>query len=183
MADTDQLEAVVAAPSDVVTQVQPVETEFEKRDRELAEAEHKFVDVVENAAEIRIAVGFKTGGKSTGRPRTGLISRAYRRMLQKFDPDDPEGKTYAEGIAMAMIKAAMRGDVAAAKEIREVTEGKVPQRVEVEFSGGVTVDHILSEATDAELDAIIGTYVAEAKLLPDGEQGPDVIDGEYVDVR
>ena len=44
----------------------------------------------------------------------------------------PPGATIADGIAVALAIKALAGDVAAAKELREATEGKARIRVEVE---------------------------------------------------
>lgn len=54
----------------------------------------------------------------TGRPK--LLSESYRQWLKA--PND-EGVTNAAGLAMAIGKKALKGDVGAARELRQATEG------------------------------------------------------------
>jgi len=42
-----------------------------------------------------------------------------------------KGSTDADGIAVAMVRAAMRGKLEVAREIREATAGRAPQRAEM----------------------------------------------------
>lgn len=53
------------------------------------------------------------------------ISEAYSRLLNQIVPNDPEGRTFAECIANAMVLRAIRGDVQAVKEITDRIEGRV----------------------------------------------------------
>lgn len=66
---------------------------------------------------------FKPGvsGNPGGRPKA--LSEAYRDMLARVDESDAQKRTHAELIADALKKQALKGDVAAAKEIRAGTEG------------------------------------------------------------
>lgn len=88
-----------------------------------------------NAANSEKTVGrpFPKGvsGNPSGRPKgSGRLSKAYAsQMLEPF-PNDPHGRTYAEVIAEKQAQAAADGDVAAAREIADRTEGKPTQRVE-----------------------------------------------------
>jgi hypothetical protein len=67
-----------------------------------------------------------------------FIAAAYRVELNKPAPPEIaevlglDGATWAEAIAFAMVRRAAGGDTTAAKEIREVTEGKLPSSVEVD---------------------------------------------------
>jgi hypothetical protein len=67
-------------------------------------------------------------GNPRGRPRSALLSDALRRTLAEVCPEDPE-KTWAEVIADQLIAKAAAGDVSAAKEIADRTEGKTRQAV------------------------------------------------------
>lgn len=59
-----------------------------------------------------------------------LLTEAYKNILEErcLIPGF-EGLTYAEAIAMGMSNAASRGESAAAKEIREATQGKLPEHL------------------------------------------------------
>ena len=96
--------------------------------------------------------GFKPGNqlsKGQGRPRTGKLSQAYRALLAEVEPES--GLTYADLIAIGQIESAIvAGNTAAARELRESTEGKLPETF--------NVHHRLEDATDAELEQIIESY-------------------------
>ena len=79
---------------------------------------------------------FKPGqsGNPAGRPKSITLSEAFRRQLSQPMPDDPEGRTFAEVIAERMCVAASGGDVSAAREIADRTEGKPRQSVDVDMS-------------------------------------------------
>ena len=63
-------------------------------------------------------------GNPAGRPRNTKLTTALREMLGSVNPEDKAGRTYAEVIADAMIRRAMRGDIRAARGIRFATEGR-----------------------------------------------------------
>lgn len=140
-------------------------------DVRLKEAEEDYEDVVDNYGKVlnRHRLSglnmFKDGvsGNPGGRPKTKLISQAYRKVLQEIDPNDPEGRTFAEMIARGMVREAC-GDPRAAKEIRETTEGKLPNVVR--FEGEISVQHILSEATEEECDELIQYYLEKRYGMP-----------------
>ena len=69
-------------------------------------------------------------GNPGGRPKTVLLSQAYREKLAEVDPKT--GKTHAELIAIAQAVQAKRGNVHAARWIADRTEGKVPMQVTAE---------------------------------------------------
>jgi hypothetical protein len=79
---------------------------------------------------------FKPGqsGNPLGRPRSITLSEAYRRALSQPLPGDPEGRTVAEVIATLVCAKAADGDVAAAREIADRTEGKPRQSVDVDMN-------------------------------------------------
>lgn len=69
-----------------------------------------------------------------------VISKAYNvRLSQLVPPEvaaamgyDPEHPlTWAEAMAAGMIERAVTHDTTAAKEVREVTEGKLPERIDL----------------------------------------------------
>ena len=66
-------------------------------------------------------------GNPKGRPKSITLSEAYRRELARVDPNDPEGRTYAEILAERMRERASSGDVAALREMADRTEGKPRQ--------------------------------------------------------
>src|SRR5262245_22282041 len=69
-----------------------------------------------------------------GRPRTRVLSEALRNKLAEVNPDDPEGRTYAEIVAENPVAVACgrgAGAVNAANEIANRCEGRVSQKVEI----------------------------------------------------
>lgn len=69
-------------------------------------------------------------GNPKGRPRSRTLSEAYRAMLRQPLPDDPS-RTYADAVAETLCKNAVLGDVVAAKELADRTEGRSKQTVDV----------------------------------------------------
>lgn len=112
--------------------------------------------------------------KSPGRPKKRPVSEAYDEALRMDLPEPvrkamnlPKGATWADAVAASMLKAAvLKGDVAAAKELREGTEGKAPMRISatVETSRRteiiVTYEDAPQVVVDQNDDAI------EVKALP-----------------
>jgi len=90
-------------------------------------------------------------GNPEGRRRKRPLTEAYDELLRMVMPDAMRkqlnlakvdgvmrdmkilgpGATWAEGIAIGQIRKAMLGEVASAKELREATEGKSTQRIEL----------------------------------------------------
>jgi hypothetical protein len=70
-------------------------------------------------------------GNLSGRPKYKCLSDAYKFQLEQPVPGDPEGRTWGELLAEGMIRAAVKGNVHAAREIAERTEGKARQHVEL----------------------------------------------------
>jgi hypothetical protein len=73
-------------------------------------------------------------GNPAGRPKSLTLSEAFRRQLSQPMPGDADGRTFAEVIAERMCLAASGGDVGAAREIADRTEGKPRQSVDVDMS-------------------------------------------------
>lgn len=72
-------------------------------------------------------------GNPQGRPKITAITEALRIQLAEVMPDANE-RTYAEAIAGALIAEAVKGNVIAAKEIADRTEGKPRQSLDVDMS-------------------------------------------------
>ncbi len=62
---------------------------------------------------------FKPGqsGNPGGRPKTKLLTQAYRELLEQVDPK--EQKTLAQQIARKVIDQALKGNLAAVKEVAD----------------------------------------------------------------
>src|SRR5215470_3318038 len=96
-------------------------------------------------AEANLARGeafrFKPGqsGNPGGRPRTAKLSEASRVKLASVIPGDPEGRTYAEGIADKLARLAMKGDIRAAQELADRAEGRPSQMAPPSEQHGVKV--------------------------------------------
>lgn len=70
-------------------------------------------------------------GNPAGRPKSMTLSEAYRHRLEELVPNDPEGRNWGELIADRIIARALKGQVAAASEIADRTEGKPAQFMEL----------------------------------------------------
>ena len=68
-------------------------------------------------------------GNPGGRSRTAPITELLRELLEKPYPGDKQNRTYAHKIAEAMLKRACEGDVGAAREVADRTEGRPTQSV------------------------------------------------------
>ena len=73
-------------------------------------------------------------GNPGGRPKN-LLTEAYRDVLERRVPGDPEGRTFAQAIAFAVAREAVRGNIRAAVEIADRTEGKAMQGVQMSGAG------------------------------------------------
>lgn len=89
-------------------------------------------------------------GNPSGRPKSKTLSNAYRNKLEEVVPNDPEGRTWAELIAEAQVRDAVRGNVQAAKEIADRTEGRARQSIEFEDK---TLTQAFERMTSEELEA------------------------------
>lgn len=95
-------------------------------------------------------------GNPKGRPKTRTLSEAYRAALAQPIPGDPDGRTYADKIAEMVISAAASGDVPAARELADRTEGKPRQMLDVDMAvldwremaskNGLNLHDVLNEA-------------------------------------
>ena len=90
-------------------------------------------------------------GNPGGRPRRKPLSDAYSALLGQTVPPEiarqlriSEASTYAEVVAMALLKEAVKGKVNAAAELADRVEGRVMERVQVDHRGDPLAD-LLSE--------------------------------------
>ena len=76
---------------------------------------------------------FKKGqsGNPAGRPKSITLSEAIRLQLAQTFSED---RTYAEEIALVLCVAAIKGNVNAAREIADRTEGKPKQAIDVDMN-------------------------------------------------
>lgn len=75
---------------------------------------------------------FKPGqsGNPKGRPKSRTLSEAYRAMLACPLPEDPT-RTYADAVAETLCREAVIGNVIAAKELADRTEGRPRQAIDL----------------------------------------------------
>src|ERR1700677_586006 len=86
-------------------------------------------------------------GNPSGRPKKRPLSSAYIEFAERRLPERlrrslglPEGATYTDALAEALFRSALNGNVPAARELREATEGRADVRpkepagdVEIQF--------------------------------------------------
>ncbi len=72
-------------------------------------------------------------GNPKGRPKGVTLSDALRKMLAEQAPGKTE-QTYAEVIARALCKQAVKGNVLAAKEVADRVEGRPKQSLDVDLN-------------------------------------------------
>jgi hypothetical protein len=104
---------------------------------------------------------FKEGesGNPGGRPKGRKLSAAYAAILEKQFPGDPEGRTYAELIALGQAREAIKGKTQAAVEMADLKEGRAMQAFHLTGDLNLTVqeideclDKLLEEAEVREAD-------------------------------
>jgi hypothetical protein len=105
-----------------------------------------------NIAEDGKSHRWKKGqsGNPSGRPKSKTLSDAFKNKLEELVPDDLEGRTWAELIAVALVRDAVRGNVQAAREIADRTEGRARQAIEFEDK---TMTQAFERMTMEELEA------------------------------
>ena len=98
-------------------------------------------------------------GNPGGKPKVHqTLSMNYEAQLRSFAPvkvcramDLPAKSTWAQVIAAGMVRRAMT-DVSAAREIREVTEGRVPAALNLEGK----IDYSAGQTAKQQLMKILG---------------------------
>jgi hypothetical protein len=98
-------------------------------------------------------------GNPSGRPKSKTLSDAYKNKLEELVPNDAEGRTWAELIAEGQVRDAVRGNVQAAREIADRTEGRARQAIEFEDK---TLSNAFERMTTQELEA----YARDGTLPP-----------------
>src|SRR3984885_4013620 len=93
-------------------------------------------------------------GNPSGRPKSKTLSDAYKSKLEEPVANDPEGRTWAELIAEAQVRDAVRGNVQAAREIADRTEGRARQAIEFEDK---TLANAFERMTREELEKYAAT--------------------------
>lgn len=88
-------------------------------------------------------------GNPGGRPKKTPLADACRDLLEEAVPRDRSGRSYAEAIAEKLAKKALRGNIAAVREIADRAEGKARQAMEVSGPEGGPLD--FRNMTDEEL--------------------------------
>ena len=94
-------------------------------------------------------------GNPGGKPKIHqTLSMECARLLAKSAPAEalaalrlPPGSTFAEAIAVALCTQAVRGNVSAAREITDRTEGRVPASVDV----GAKIDYAAGKSAKEQL--------------------------------
>jgi hypothetical protein len=95
-------------------------------------------------------------------------ARGVRLGLEKVNPVDPDGRTFAECIAETMVKMAIKGNVQAAVEICDRVEGKI------KLSIGAVEDEELAEKSIEELERELEQSRA-GRLSEESDTGTPVI--------
>jgi hypothetical protein len=72
-------------------------------------------------------------GNPAGRPKAVTLSEAYRQQLAAQQTEGADESTYAEVIAKMVCAEAAKGNVLAAREIADRTEGKPKQAIDVDM--------------------------------------------------
>jgi Family of unknown function (DUF5681) len=98
-------------------------------------------------------------GNPSGRPKKH-ITEAYLKLLGRKFPGDPKRRTYAELIAEAQAKEAIKGKTQAAIEITDRTEGKTTQAHELSGPSGAPIP--VQSRTPQEVEKRISELLAKA---------------------
>ncbi len=110
-------------------------------------------------------------GNPGGRPKRSPLAEACRELLSLPVPGDPDGRSYAELIALSLAKKALKGDVRAAQELADRAEGRPRQAIEIESA---SLARAFERMTDAELEAYAVSGALPAwvrKEAGDGAEG------------
>ena len=97
------------------------------------------------------AIPFKPGesGNPAGRPpNKRYLSELARDLLKQVRKGDLDGKTTDELVVLALVKEALKGNTKAIEMLHDWTEGKVPDKHEIE-TGDISIVY-KQVRTDAE---------------------------------
>jgi hypothetical protein len=101
------------------------------------------------------ATQFKPGqsGNPSGRPKKKPVSERYAESIEMPLPENirkqlglKPGATWGDAVAMGTIRSAVKGNQAAAKELREGIEGKAREQIELSVDVNKDVVERLLEA-------------------------------------
>jgi len=90
-------------------------------------------------------------GNPSGTSKAQTLGAAYRHALKEPLPNDPR-RTYADAVAETLCKNAMAGDVGAAKELADRTEGRPTQSI------SFAVEKHMREIFDSGVAIVAATY-------------------------
>ena len=75
-------------------------------------------------------------GNPAGRPpNKSSLTALLREQIEKVNPDDPEGRTWRELLALAVIRLAIEGNATELTLVWNRIDGPVPQTVEEDWRG------------------------------------------------
>ncbi len=80
-----------------------------------------------------------TSGNPGGRPKKKAITEELERLLEQEAPN-ANGQTWAAVIAETLVKLARQGDVKAAREVADRTEGRTVQSLNVSAETQLTLE-------------------------------------------
>jgi hypothetical protein len=84
----------------------------------------------------------------------------------------PEGATHRDAIALSLVRAAIKGKIDAAREVREAIEEKAKQRVELAVPDVDPLAEQIRNLTDEELDRVISQGLVRCGLVPEKVSEP-----------
>jgi len=121
-------------------------------------------NIIEDGKKTRFQTG--RSGNPGGRPKKRPITGRYAEVTEMELPEPlrqtlrlQKGATYGDAMALAQVRAAIKGRTDAVREVREAIEGKATQRIEI---ADTTVADAFEKMKEAELDAY-----AKDGTLPD----------------
>jgi hypothetical protein len=102
-------------------------------------------------------------GNPGGRPKRKPLTDAYAALLDKPIPPDmarqlklDESTTYAQVIAISLVREAVKGKVQAAAEVADRVEGKITQPISGPEGGAIPIANLTPiDFTDDQLAALI----------------------------
>jgi hypothetical protein len=109
-------------------------------------------------------------GNPKGRPRSAVISDTLRKALAAAPPGEQEAgvESYADAIARALIDKALKGDVAAFKEIADRTEGQARRPTPPPFRERERIERAIRSIKESQCtwgEAVEAFAVYEPKAL------------------
>ena len=94
----------------------------------------------------------QSGNPAGPRPGAKKISNLIREYLDQKHPDDKDGRTWAEKIAIATMELAIKGNGVALREVFDRLEGKVPLPLHHGGTNGGPIELDMTNAHEKLLD-------------------------------